>query len=550
VGRTFGTCILIAGLLVHISSEASAQVPAGIDILVEELESIGEATAGNTREISTLKERMDRLIESLDHEAAARAEAEARLDETRTELDTARKRLESLEGDRFWKGRRLPRIVPSLEARFRPMGENNRTDLDSSQADGDVFVQQRVRMGLGLDIGNGVLGKVVLQDSREWGAAGSTTSDEHALDIYEGYVLIDDIGGSGLEIQAGRMAMAYGAGRQVSKRDFNNVGQSFDGIRIAWERSGILKADVFTTLVRTGISPVFQSGRGFDRYSSFSGLYLSTSGIPWIEADLYGLYLDNAFNEAVEKFGTVGARILSRPVPGLVLEGEAAVQVGTVEVRARDASRLEASHLATMYFFQVFYETQVTTNPGIGLQFYSSSGDANPYDARNVSYRPTFRSTTGVYGYLDLFDYQGVWEIGPRFRLRPHETVVLHLDYHLFLLSSDGGMVKAFGTGSGWAGDRGTANDVYRHVLFPNGGSRFVGQELDILLTWAATPWLALEMQYSFFKPGSRVRGAQTVSIQEVDDPATGGTTPVWRRDVMLGMDWAHRGYVTMTATF
>src|SRR5690606_8677558 len=135
-----------------------------------------------------------------------------------------------------------------------------------------------------------------------------------------------------------------------------------------------------------------------------------------------------------------------RPVKGLYLEGEAAVQFGRVEVRDLAARRQNASHLAAMAHAQAHYRFDVRTAPSLGLFFSFATGDANPFNDRSRAYRPGFHSRHNVFGLLDMFTWQGVWDIGPSFRLAPHRDVSIELNYHVFSMSSNGGLVKAFNT--------------------------------------------------------------------------------------------------------
>jgi hypothetical protein len=199
---------------------------------------------------------------------------------------------------------------------------------------------------------------------------------------------------------------------------------------------------------------------------------------------------------------------------------------------------------------QAHYRFDVRTAPSLGLFFSFATGDANPFNDRSHAYRPGFHSRHNVFGLLDLFTWQGVWDIGPSFRLAPHKDVSIELNYHVFSLSSNGGLVKAFNTESSWRGDDRPLGEVYRHVSFPVGGSRFLGQELDLIVGWQATSWLRLDLEYGFFVPGARTRRAQVLSVGSVQDPQSLTMRDAWARDGWVGSDWAHRGYLVATVEF
>lgn len=489
-------------------------------------------------------DRLDVLLRELDELSASRAAQSDRIRALEDRLLAVERAEESPP-----RPSRLS-LRPDFEFRIRGIAETNRWDLDDRRGDADVFVQHRLRAGLTLGYGRTVAAVVALQDAREWAEGRSSVSDEHSLDLFEGYLRILDIGGAGIDVRAGRMRMAFGANRQVSSRNSNAVGQVFEGVRLTWSRPRLLALDAFATLVRTGVTPVFQSGRGQDRYSVFSGIHLRVDVWEPLDVEAYALYLDDAFNDANEKIGTVGVRLVGRPARGLILEAEGAVQFGRVELRDLGARRLDASHLAGMFFGRAAYGFQVPTSPTLAILAQFASGDGDPFNRRNHAYRPGFNSRHNVFGVLDLFTWQGVWDVAPSFSMAPAPGLALTLAYHLFWLSSDGGFVKAFGTESSWRGDDRPVGLTYRHVVFPSGGPRFLGQELDLLLTWRPADWLLLNFEYGLFVPRPRMATAQVLSVGDVTDPGSGLARDGWQRDAQFGASWAHRGYLEATVTF
>jgi len=554
MGRLSSTIILAAWtLVVAAPAVAKVKVPpaqdAAMNVLMEELDAVNTVNAGNTQEIADLKKRiadMDALLKKASDDTLAMVAAN--LDASHKALEAAEARLTSLESRQVYNGRTLPWLVPMLEIRLRPMYDKNRTDSNSGRGDSDLYYLQRIRLGLTLTPWKGVQGVLVLQDSREWGEEKSTTANQHSLDLYQGYLLFDDIQGSGAWVQAGRFTMKYGAGRQVALKDFNNVGQSFDGVRVGWRRAHVMAADGFVTIYRNGFAPVFQP-QGQDHYAVFSGLYLSTDALSWLDAELYGFYQDNGFVAQKERIGTIGARLLVRPAKGLTLEAEAAVQVGRVTVRDENAVLKEASHLATAYFLQAKYSAPVKTDPWIGLFFYSASGDANPWDGKDVAFRPLFPAGKGNMGNMELFRWQGVWDIGPTVGLFPAANVRMSFDYHVYSLTSNGGSLAGFDAQASRASDPYATSLMNRVFNVPSGGSRFLGQEMDLELNYKPVDVLAIGLGYSFFKPGAATRRGQVLSVSERTETVNGAdvTTPYWKREYRMGSDMAHRVWIEAT---
>jgi len=467
--------------------------------LLEEIDTLNTGIASQAKEISGLKERLDAMEAKSNSDMISIKSSmlgPKELEPIKTDVVAIKKDTEELKAhERKW-------LVPNFELRIRPEYETNHADMDGNIDDNDFFVQQRLRLGLTLQPVKWMQAVVTIQDLRLWGHEASTKSNEKNLDLYQGYVRISDLLVDGLSLQAGRMELAFGAERQVSRNNFS-TGRSFDGVRLTYDRPDILRADMFATMIKDVGAPA-----GHD--VNFYGLYLTTSAWRYLDADLYGFYLENGAEGASEFIGTVGARAVLKPLTGLTIEGEAAIQFGKKDVTTQDDSVLRADHIATAYAAQILYEIPVVTSPTLGPVFYSASGDANPYDDRDVAYRPLFNTRHAILGYMDFFDWQGVYDIGGTFRMKPVAPVGVRLDYHRFYLSSDGGTL--------WAFDG--------EAVFPSGHGKYVGQELDLVVTWKAHEYLTIEGGYSFFQPG----GVTKMTRVERDDGVMmmGGDIAQW----------------------
>lgn len=542
--RIARTLVGVAGVLGVVTAWAAppASGKRETDPLMEEVGSLVDITGLQAREIETLKKRITALEEELRQALEGLQRQQSLLEQGRLDAGTSRERIEALEGRLTHQGRPLPWLIPMASLRLRMLYDRNRMDLDSGRGDNDLYLQHRLRLGLTLQAGSGVQGVFVIQDSRDWAAERTTVSSQGGLDLYQGYLALDDLGGTGLRLVAGRFAMDLGSGRQVSSRDFHNVGQAFDGVRLAWRRPRVLAADLFATFVRDGWAPAFREGWGQDPYGVFSGVYLSTDAVSWLEADLYGFYQDDGFQTETTKVGTVGARLVVHPVKGLRLEGEAAVQFGRVTIRDLEARTREASHLATAYAAEARYEFQGRTRPFVALSFASASGDANPWDGRDVAYRPLFPEPTAFLGHLGLFTWQGLWDLGPSVGISPVEGLRLSLAWHFYSLSSDGGTLAAFDADTFRASDPRPPASMGRAFHVPAGGSRFLGHEGDFSLEWDALPWLTVEANYGLFQPGAAARRGEILSVGERTTEGAGAApVPYWRRDHRLGADLSQR---------
>lgn len=481
-----------------------------LETLLEDQDALNTLTTTHTRQIKQLEERLGALEQRLDRMKGTEegvAAIEREIAAIREDIEALKARDAQVE--RRFKtedGRSVQAwFQPIFELRIRPEYQANKTDLREAGADDDLFYLQRLRLGAVLKPTDKVRAVAVIQDSRMWGEEASTFSNEKNVDLHEGYVEVHDVLIPGLGFQAGRMELKYGAERQVGPLYWNNVGRSFDGVRLFYARPKQVQLDAFATIVQ-------DQGRKGKANTDFFGLYARSDYLSFLDIEAYGFYLYNDLGSEIEKVGTVGARVVARPVEGLMLEGEAAVQFG----KSRQVGQARPGtnkHLATAYFAQALYQVDVTTSPTLGVFFYSASGDANANDDRNVAYRVLYPTSHPMLGFMDLFQWTGNLDVGPTIRLTPIEDVLLRLDYHLFFLTSNGGVL---------------ANSLGGTAVFPANQGRFLGQELDLMVRWQAMKGMAFEVGYSFFKPG-KVTGKASVLKES-------GTIP-------LGTDFAHWFY-------
>jgi len=483
--------VLLAAEPVSAQKRRPSADTAVIETLLEDQDNLNTLASQHTRQIQALEERLDELEKRLERMKGP-VEEVAKL---REEIEAVRTELAAIETSNRDLARRAkaedgttdqPWFQPRFELRIRPEYQNNRSDFDAGHADDDLYYLQRLRFGAILKPLDTVRAVVTLQDSRMWGEEKSTVSNEQNLDLHEGYAEVTDILTPGLGFQAGRMELKYGAERQVGPLGWSNVGRAFDGVRLFYHRPRLIQVDAFATIVR-------DQGRKGGANTDFFGLYARSDYWSFLDVELYGFFLYNDLRSATEKIGTVGARAVARPVEGLTLEAEAAVQFGKSRL-AGQARPGANDHLATAYFAQALYRVPVRTSPVLGVFFYSASGDANPADSRNVAYRVLFPTSHPMLGFMDLFQWTGVLDAGPTVRVAPFEDLLLGLDYHLFFLTTNGGVLE---------------NTLGGTAVFAPDRGRFLGQELDLLVRWQALKVLAFEFGYSFFKPGKVFEGAQ-----------------------------------------
>ncbi len=480
------------------------------------------------------------------------------------QIDELKSEVAELKSKQTYKGRLNPKWLPVFELRIRPELDHNIASLGGwSMKDGvrsykqnkDFFVGERLRFGLIVEPVEGFRLVATIQDSRNWGEEKSIKSNEKGLDLWEGHLLFENIAGTGVTVRAGRFTMSFGSTMHVDKGNSSSYGQAYDGFWLTYYKPGIIKLDAFTTLVKSGLGPIFSADTKED-YESFSGVYLTTDHfVKYFDAELYGFYLDDAFGNFTQRLGTVGGRLLFRPAKGLLLSGEAAGQFGSVStwsstpsVSGADVAGLQTvNHLAAVYLANVMYEmVDVKAKPRIGAFFLYATGDSTPFNGQSNAFKPTFGSTHNFLGYTDILRVSGIWDIGPQFGLKPVDNLNVYFDYHFMFQTADGGMYQHMGTNGG----NGTKNGAFtmdRGLLIPAGNSPFIGHEFDLVVEWQAAKWVCLSAAYAGFFPGGAFDNAKITGVIE---GKTKDDDRVWKDEVTLGGKIAQRIVVWTTFSY
>jgi len=467
---------------------ASARPSVDIENLMENQDVLFEISAGHTKDIRALEQRVLELEKKL----AEATEQGEELKKMREEMEKLRTQPTGAEK----KTQERSVLEPKFELRVRPEFTQNLRDLNSDVNDKDWQYLQRLRLGLALTPIKDFSAVVVFQDSRLWGEELSTLPGRNEITtktfLHEGYVQVDNILTPGLGFQAGRMQLRFGAERQVGAVDWHNVGRAFDGLRIFYKKPNAFSISAFFTMVS-------DRGRESGPNTDFGGVYASLDLWKFLAVEVYGFYLYNDEPSGTEHIGTVGLRAVAKPLKSLEIEGEGAWQFGRSLL---DKQQGVKDHVAAAYFAKVSYDfTDFTkVKPSLGAFFYSASGDPNPQDSRNVAYRVLYPTGHPMLGFMDLFQWTGILDFGPALKLGFLKDFSFSLDYHAFFLTSDGGILRgAFRADT---------------VIFPSGKGRFVGHEMDVVLSWRAHRYLSFETGYSFFKPGSVTSKSTSIDRQ------------------------------------
>ena len=412
------------------------------------------------------------------------------------------------------------KVVFDVQERVRwEIRENNFDFNDEVRSlTDDNWVLQRFRLGLMIKPTDWLKIYAQTQDSREWlsdrpdipGQLGAEGDDP--FDLRQAYIEIGNTKDIPWGIKVGRQILSYGDERLIGAFDWNNIGRTFDAVKLSY-KAPTWWVDAFASTVVTphregyNQSDLF-NGNETEREQVFSGIYFSTTALEFQTTDLYALHLHEELAVTSTNFVTLGMRLKSKPgyfadaapagyakdgktmLPpappkpiGFDYDAEFAFQTG--EVRDLDLTAF-AAHVGIGYTFDSSWL------PRIGVAYNYGSGDGDPTDTDSETFQNLFPTNHKFYGQMDVFSWQNMHDIEVNLKFSPVKKVNVKAEYHAFFLAS---------TDDVWY--RANGSTAVRPLKSPaRGASNYAGSEVDLTVNYAATKWLTFEVGYSHFFAG------------------------------------------------
>lgn len=418
------------------------------------------------------------------------------------------------------------KVCFDIEERIRWEIRNNNFDFDDSvnSLTDDNWFLQRARIGMKLSLTDWLRVYAQAQDSREinsdrpdfpglLGAEGDDT-----FDLRQAWVEFGDPKSFPLTLKIGRQILSYGDERLIGAFDWNNIGRTFDAVKLRWEeKNWSLDAFAGTVVVPERGSynqSDFANGNEIDRQQILSGLYFSTTAIPVQTTDLYVLnlhendspkYSSNPLGDT--NYFTLGLRVKSKPgifaphedqalskdgkavAPkpprpvGFDYDAEFAFQTGNV--RGMDLTAF-AVHAGAGYTFDTSWL------PRLGLAYNFGSGDDDPTDKDIQTFQNLFPTNHKFYGQMDVFSWQNMHDIEVSVKVQPVKAVTVKAEYHAFWLET---------TEDSWYRANGVATVRPLNAAARAAGN-YAGSEADLTVQWNVNKNLQFEGGYSHFFAG------------------------------------------------
>lgn len=394
------------------------------------------------------------------------------------------------------------KLVFDFEERLRFEYRENNYDFNSrlNTINDDSWLLQRARLGMKFSPTDFFTFYVQGQSSFEFesnrpnipGVLGAEGDNE--IDLFQAYIKIGD---RHFNATIGRQIMSYGDERLIGAFDWNNLGRTFDAVKLhygtdTWNIEAFASSVVVPKHGGFDQSDLFD-GNGTDRNQVFSGLYFtSTSLIPVQTTDFYALELHEEYSVGDTDFVTLGTRMKADPkkLGGFDYETEMAVQFGNVKGNDLQAF---AGHWGAGYNW-----LQSAWKPRLGIEYNYATGDSNAKDGTVETFQNLFPTNHPFYGTMDLFSWRNLSNPAVSFSVQPTDKIKIKLDYNAFWLAN---------TNDAWYRAGGTPV-----VPIHPGANSYVGSEIDLNASWKITKNFILGAGYGHFFNGKYTDGTAASS--------------------------------------
>ncbi len=400
---------------------------------------------------------------------------------------------------------------------FATPGQAGQVDFRKSHGDANntyLLLRQKVHAGYNDDWFNVFLEG---EESSSTGDKRNPNLESDQFDLHQGFVTLGNLQHFPLLAKVGRQEMSYGDERLIGAFDWNNIGRSFDGIKLRYATGGSW-VDAFTARV---VIPRDNHFDVSDNYDTLSGLYASSVDLaPWQESQVYFLARNTSQNAPNFETGalvplpsprdiyTPGFRLKSLPgqLRGFDYDTEADYQFGRfASVTGTVPTAVVGKNLKQdAYYFHLDggYTWTKPWSPRLGLEFNYASGDKNSKDNNHGTFDTLYPTTHSVVGIMDLYCMQNIEDLRVNFTVIPLKKFIVFTSYRGVWLATPS---DSFYLANQTPRVGGTVDGHNGYAINPS-YDRFVGTEADLVLTYNFTPFAQLQGGYGHFFVGNYVK--------------------------------------------
>ena len=369
---------------------------------------------------------------------------------------------------------------------------------------------------------------VSLNDERYQPAAPGFNLPENdgPMDLYQAYVTIGAGAESPLSVKVGRQELVYGDQRLVGHARWLNVPRTFDGVKARYDTPD-LAIDFFSTgVVYTKNNRLNES----NFQDLFSGLYVTLpkfSKTDLVETYLFNRHVDRAIvtddwsqipapgrMPAPQDLYNLGFRLKSKPGArgpwDYTVEADyqfgnrTAVFPATTPAAALVAPELKQSAYAVIAQLGYTWPKGTPWAPRLAVYASIASGDSNAADKKSGTFQNLFPSNHLLYGAMDLTGLQNARDLRFSLTAKPCAKLTLSAEVNLQALdTADDFWYNAAGAPRNFTGAAVGSGKGYR--INPSYGTT-LGQEVDLLASYAVTPGALLEAGYGHYFRGDYIK--------------------------------------------
>lgn len=364
------------------------------------------------------------------------------------------------------------------------------------------FVGQKVWLSAEKEFDDKTKLVITLQDARVWGGQNPTITDtgseQQATDIREAYVQMKGFFFTPFELKLGRQKLEYGEQMLVGSLDWANVGRSFDGMKLTWDK-GINNLQVFSTVIQESNSNDLNNPvAGANKHTSgmyFSGIWNSIKFHRAFMVDVFGFARNQDMDGHSNQLYTGGMRFSNRTDAGNKTPKDMIIDYsieGAYQGGQRLGKQIEA--YGAVGFIGLNFDLGVKMRIG-GQGAYSSGGDPN--GAKYQTFDSLYPTPHYQFGQADMTSWRNLSGAGADYTIWFTPDLSLKIEYWYAMRTS---------TDDYWYAVLGAANDTT--TIASLGGEKALYQEAGLLFNYKPRDYLMFQSGYAYAMRGKAMNAA------------------------------------------
>lgn len=328
------------------------------------------------------------------------------------------------------------------------------------EATDDNYVMNQTRLWADADVNEHLRVFIQLQDSRTFGAEGTTVGFANAgvensiLDIHQGYFDVKKLFDLPLTVRVGRQEITWGDHRVIGNFVWSNYGRVFDGGRFLWDTDTIHAEVIATTVDEDGYFGVDGSNNSDE--SMYAAQLAFKKLVPGALLELMYIHKNDqdasAGNATLAATGNsrVGDDGLPSNRPGVVIHDIGARIDGklpnldavdyTLEAHGQFGDYGGMTQQAWAFAGRAGYTCkEVAWKPRFGVEYDFASGDDDSTDSKHETFDNLYPTNhwQGNYGFIDLLSWQNIHDFRGNIKVSPTSKMTVQVDYHYYLLDEE-----------------------------------------------------------------------------------------------------------------